>query len=208
MNERASRWILLAMLAFGTLALSACGRGEPPPETYILGHDVPAVRINQSQLDSPIVELRPVRIPDYLDNKDIVVRRDGGHIIASPDARWGERLSLGVTRAVSASLAARLPRLAVITTPALEKSRWRVLIDIDAFGVQSSGQCVLAGRWSVWTGSEDKKLRDEKFSMSQPIGKGSDAEVVAVMTSLVDQLAASMAPAFEVGVAPRRTAVR
>ena len=31
MNERASRWMLLAMLAFGTLALSACGRGEPPP---------------------------------------------------------------------------------------------------------------------------------------------------------------------------------
>ena len=208
MNERASRWMLFRMLAFGGAALSACGRGEPPPETYILGRDAPAGRINQSQLDSPIVELRPVRIPDYLDNKDIVVRRDGGHIIVSPDARWGERLSLGVTRAVSASLAARLPRLAVITTPALEKSRWRVLIDIDAFGVQSSGQCVLTGRWSVWTGGEDKKLRDEKFSMSQPIGKGSDAEVVAVMTSLIDQLAASMPPAFEVGVAPRRTATR
>jgi cholesterol transport system auxiliary component len=207
MNELASRWMLFAMLAFGTPALSACSR-EPPPETYILGRDVPAGRINLSQLNSPIVELRPVRIPDYLDNKDIVVRYVGGQIMVSRDARWGERLSRGVTRAVSASLAARLPRLAVMTTPALEKSRWRVLIDIDAFSVQSTEQCVLAGRWSVWTGGEEKKLRDEKFSMSQPIGKGSDAEIVAVMTNLVDQLAASMAPAFEGGVAPRRTAVR
>ena len=113
MNERASRWILFAMLAFGIPALSACGRGEPPPETYVLGRDVPAGRINQSQLDTPIVELMPVRIPDY-----------------------------------------------------------------------------------------------QKFSLSQPIGKGSDAEIVAAMTSLVDQLAASMAPAFEVGVEPRRTASR
>jgi uncharacterized protein len=190
------------MLAFGTSALSACGRGEPPPETYILGRDVPAGGIIRSQLDSPIIELRPVRIPDYLDNKDIVVRRAEGQIIVSPAARWGERLSLGVTRAVAASLAARLPRLAVITTPALEKSRWRVLIDIDAFGVQSAGQCVLVGRWSVWTGGEEKKLRDERFSMSQPVGKGSDAEIVAAMTSLVDQLAASMASVFEVGVEP------
>jgi len=58
---------------------------------------------------------------------------------------------------------------------------------------------VLAGRWSVWTGGEEKKLRDEKFSMSQPFGKGGDAEVVASMTSLLDQLAASIAPVFEVG---------
>jgi uncharacterized lipoprotein YmbA len=207
MNELASRWALLAMLALGAPALSACG-GEPSPETYILGRDVPVGRLKQSQIDSPIVELRPVRIPGYLDNKDIVVRRAGGHLMVSKDARWGERLSLGVTRAVSTSLSARLPRLAVMTTPGLERSRWRVLIDIDAFGVQSAGQCVLAGRWSVWTGSDDKKLRDERFSLSQPVGKGSDADIVSVMTSLVDQLVASMAPAFEVGVAPRRTAFR
>jgi uncharacterized lipoprotein YmbA len=208
MNERASHWMLFAMLALGTPALSACGRGAPPPETYVLGRDVPAGRINLSQLDSPIVELSPVRIPDYLDNKDIVVSRAGGQIVTSRDARWGERLSVGVTRVVATSLAARLPRLAVTTMPALEGSRWRVLIDIDAYGVQSAGQCVLAGRWSVWTGGEEKKLREEKFSMSQPIGKGSDAEIVAVMTGLVEQLAASMAPAFQVGVEPRRTAAR
>lgn len=207
MNAPGSRWMLFAMLAFGTAALSACGR-EPPPETYVLGRDVSTGQRNLSQMDVPIVELRPVRIPDYLDNKDIVVRHAGGQIKVSPDARWGERLSLGVTRAVSASLAARLPRFDVITTPAQERSRWRVLIDIDAFGVQSAGQCVLSGRWSVWTGAEEKKLRDERFSMSQPVGKGSDADIVAVMTSLVDQLTASMTPAFQVSIEPRRTVSR
>jgi len=30
--------------------------------------------------------------------------------------------------------------------------------------------------------------------MSQPIGKGTDAEIVAAMTSLVDQLTASISP--------------
>ena len=199
MNEFVSRWVLFTVLSFGTSALSACGRGGPPPETYVLGSDVPVSRSNLSQGDSPIVELQPVRIPDYLDNKDIVVRHAGGQIMVSPDARWGERLSLGVTRAVSASLAVRLPRLAVTITPAQEKARWRVLIDIDSFGVQSAGQCVLAGRWSIWTGGEEKKLRDEKFSLSQPAGKGSEAEIVAAMTSLLDRLAASMAPVFEVG---------
>src|SRR5580692_7400207 len=111
MSKRISRWLLVAML----VALSACGGGAPPPETYVLGHDAPVGRNNLSQAEGPIVELKPVRIPDYLDNKDIVVRRTGGQIIVSTTARWGERLSLGVTRAVSASLSARLPRLAVMT---------------------------------------------------------------------------------------------
>jgi hypothetical protein len=205
MNKPASRWMLIAMLAFATPVLSACGGGKPPSETYVLGRDTSVEQFSQTQFDSPVVELRPVRIPDYLDNKDIVVARTGGQITVSPNARWGERLSVGVTRAVAASLAARLPRLVVMPTPGPERSRWRVLIDIDTFGVQSAGQCVLVGRWSVWTGGEERKLRDEKFSLDQPIGKGSDAEIVAAMTTLVDQLAARVASAFEGGAAPRRT---
>jgi hypothetical protein len=208
MNILSSRWISLATLVIAIPALSACGWGDRPPEVYVLGDGVPAGQHQSSQLNSPIVEVKPVRIPDYLDNKDIVVRHAGGQIVASTDARWGERLSLGVTRAVAASLAPWVPRLAVTTTPPLEIPRWRVLIDIYVFDVQSAGQCVLAGRWSVWTGNGEKKLRDEKFSMSAPIGKGTDPEVVASMTRLVDRLAANIAPALEAGSEPGRIASR
>jgi uncharacterized lipoprotein YmbA len=98
-----------------------------------------------------------------------------------------------------------LPRLAVISAP-LASAHWRVLIDIDTFEMQSAGQCVLVGRWSIWTGNGDKKLRDETFSMSAPVDKGTDAEIVAAMTQLADRLAGEVATTFVDGVEPRRVA--
>jgi hypothetical protein len=43
------------------------------------------------QLNGPIIEVRPIRIPDYLDTKDVVTFKASGHIVASRNARWGER---------------------------------------------------------------------------------------------------------------------
>jgi hypothetical protein len=184
MSMRSALQIPVVMLAVAMPALSGCGSGEPAPQVYVLGNGASTGQGDLSQLNSPVVEVRPVRIPDYLDNKDIVVRHAGGLIVTSRNARWGERLSLGVTRAVTNSLAARLPRLAVMSTPP-ETARWRFLIDIDAFDMQSAGRCVLVGRWSVWAESGEKQLRDERFAMSAPIDKATDAEIVAAMTQLV-----------------------
>ncbi len=195
----------LVALAVVIPALSGCGSGEPAPRTYVLGHATPIEQDHSSQLNSPAVEVRPIRIPDYLDNKDIVARDASGQIVASRSARWGERLSVGVTRSVSASLEARLPRLAVVSTP-LETARWRLMIDIDAFEMLSAGRCVLAGRWSIWDGRGDKRLRDERFSMSIPVDPRTDAEIVAAMTQLVDRLAADVAATFADDLEPRRVA--
>ena len=208
MNRLSQRVISLRMLIVAILSLSSCGWNDRPLEIYVLGDGAPAGQGQLSELNSPIVEVKPIRLPDYLDNKDIVVRHAGGQILVSPDARWGERLSLGVTRAITASLAASLPRLAVVNVAAPEVPRWRVLVDIDAFDVQSDAHCILTGRWSVWTGDGEKKLSEEKFSMSASIGKGTDPEIVAAMTQLVDQLAATMIPTVAGGAEPRRVTSR
>jgi uncharacterized lipoprotein YmbA len=203
MSIRPESRIPVVALAIVISVLSGCGSSEPARAIYVLGRGVSIEQNELSQLNSPVVEFRPVRIPDYLDNKDIVARQAGGQIVASRSARWGERLSVGVTRAATTSLAARLPRLAVVSTPS-EIARWRVMIDIDAFEMQSAAQCVLAGRWSIWTGNGEKKLHDQKFSMNVPVDKGTDAEIVAAMNQLVDRLTADVAASLLDGVEPRR----
>jgi uncharacterized lipoprotein YmbA len=192
------------MLAVVMPALAGCGASEPAPEVYVLGHGGSIGQSDLSQLNRPVVDVMPVRIPDYLDNKDIVARQPNGQIVASRRARWGERLSVGLTRAVTTSLAARSPGLAVVNTP-MEAARWRVAIDIVALEIQS-GQCVLAGRWTVWSGSGERKLRDRKFSMSSRVDDGTDAATVATMTMLVDRLAADVSASFVDGTEPSRVA--
>ena len=189
--------VFLSGLVLEILALSACGSSGPPPKLYVLGDTAQVGTGDVSQLSFPVVELKSVRIPDYLDTTEIFLRQAGGHIVASQSARWGERLSVGVTRAIAISLDTRLPDVAVTTSPSLEEPRWQILIDIDAFETQAEGQCVLAGRWSIWEGRGREKLNEERISLATQVGKGSDAEVVAAMTRQVDDLAGKIALALE-----------
>jgi len=69
-----------------------------------------------SQTGLPVVELKRVQLPDYLDTTDILERR-GNQLVPSSTGRWGERLSAGFSRALTGSLAARLPRMIVTATP-------------------------------------------------------------------------------------------
>jgi len=190
-----NRWAAGATLAL--LALSACSAAGPPPRIYVLGDAPPARSVSVSQLAEPVVEVKPVLVPDYLDTTDILTRRAGGQMMASRTARWGERLSIGVQRAVAQSLAARLPLLAVVTPPPLE-SPWRqVLIDIDAFAAQSDGTCILAGRWSIRESRGGKLLDEDKISIVGPVGKATDADVVGAMTQQLDDLAERIASALQ-----------
>src|SRR5258708_17893482 len=188
---RTGLWLL------GAAAVSACGTGGPTPELYILGDAARPAAGAVSQLNDPVVELKRVRVPDYLDTTDIVTRHPDGRIVARPSARWGERLSVSVTRAAAASLEARLPHLAVTTAPPVEAPRWQLLIDIDTFEIQAGGQSVLTARWTLLEGRRGERLREEKVSLATPVDQTSDRAVVAAMNQQVDQLVDRIAPALE-----------
>lgn len=198
----------LASLWVAIVSISACSWSGPPPTTYVLGDTATTGFGAVSQVAAPVVELKPVRVPDFLDTTDVFTLRDGGQIVASQGARWGERLSVGVTRAVATSLAEQLPQVVVTTSPPLESPRWQVFIDIDTFEVQPGGQSVLVGRWRIWQSRGEKKLADERISLGLPVGKGTDAEVVAAMTQQVNQLAGRIALALESNVERHRLSNR
>jgi hypothetical protein len=75
--------------------------------------------------------------------------------------RWGERLSLGITRALAASLTARLPDFVVTTTAPVNAPRRRLLVDVTSFEARADGQVVLATRWTI-TGSGPHPLLSEQ----------------------------------------------
>jgi len=192
-------WPGHALAAIGLaviLLLSACGDGPPSRHVYILGGADPTNPAVVSELGVPSVEVMPVRVPDYLDTSEMLTLRGGNRLEASRTAKWGDRLSVGVTRALAVSLAVRLPNLDVATQPP-SPAQWQVFTNVDRFGVGPDGRCMMAGQWSVWDRSLDRTMAVERFFLASPVRSDDSAQLVAVMSAEVNRLAALIAKEFE-----------
>jgi uncharacterized lipoprotein YmbA len=146
-----------------------------------------------SETGRPIVELKTVTVPDYLDTLDIQLRDGQNALTISKTGRWGERLSVGVTRALEDDLTKRLPGIVIARSVPSGQPARALLITVDAFDIMPDGRCVLAARWSVLGIDRHGIAASERASIVTmvPISSGSmkDADVVAAMAAAVDQLA-------------------
>jgi len=161
----------------------------------VLGAIPAATATTIPQTTLPIVEVNRVQLPDYLDTTDILERR-GNQLVPSSTSRWGERLSVGMARALIASLASRLPHRVVTATPVGRPAR-QILVDVAAFEAISDHQVVLVARWTILDGATRQVLTAEQASLIEAIeGKGDDA-LVAAMSRAVDDLAGRVAAGIE-----------
>ena len=92
-----------------TVCPLGCGLSGPPPAEYIIGTAPTPASVTTPLTGRPIIEVKPVQLADYLDTRDLLVR-SGNQVVASRSGRWGERLSVGMTRALATSLAVNNPR--------------------------------------------------------------------------------------------------
>jgi uncharacterized lipoprotein YmbA len=92
--------------------------------------------------------VRRVLVPDYLDTTDILLRDGRNEIKVDTTGRWGERLSKGLTQALAADLAVRLPRDSVVLDASGIAPR-QLLINVEAMDVWPDGHCVIAADWSI-----------------------------------------------------------
>jgi uncharacterized lipoprotein YmbA len=148
----------------------------------------------------PHIELKTVTAPDYLDTTDIVRRTASNEVIDSATGRWGERLSLGVTRALAADLARKLPNIVIESRGAYEPSR-RLLVDVQRFEIGEDGHCTLAARWRVTSADGKVSSASEQGTFTETMNSTTDAAAALAMTSAIDQLASQIAVTL-------RTAVR
>lgn len=161
---RAFRAAVSAIFAAAMGGMAGCSLSGPPPAEYILGAMPVATANTLPQTEFPVVEVKRVLLPNYLDTTDILERR-GNQLVPSSTGRWGERLSVGVTRALTASLAARLPRMLVTEAPAIRHPTWQIFVDIAAFEPRSDQQVVLVARWTIADGASGRVLIAERASM-------------------------------------------
>jgi len=194
-----------AKLARGFVQLGAAwlvGAGcasNPTPHLYLLGRPAESWSAPASPSGAPRVQVCPILVPDYLDTTELVLRRGTHELKVSSGARWGERLSVGLTAALAADLAARLPEDWVTLDPSAEKAARRVIVTVTAFDVWPDGHCVLAAGWTVRAGNGATALGEGRGTFAIPAA-GADpvgnAAIVAAMAQAAGRLADSVALAL------------
>jgi uncharacterized lipoprotein YmbA len=158
----------------------------------VLGEAPPATSGPVKVSGLPIIELKMAQVPDYLDSTDIVRRVSANQVVPSPSGRWGERLSVGITRDLAATLSRRLPELTLETRGGYEPSR-RLIVSVARFEISPDGRCVLGATWRLTTadGKAPAPLNEGEFV--EIAGSGTDAAAAAAMSRAVEALAAQIA---------------
>lgn len=129
------------------LFVAACS-GSPQMDSIALGTARPATAASPSASSTPVLEVSRVMLPHWLDTTDIVVGTAGGVIEVSRDARWAERLSVGVTRVLAGELRERFVVVTVYQAPAPIQPEYRLVTQIDQLGCYQN-VCALEARWTL-----------------------------------------------------------
>jgi uncharacterized lipoprotein YmbA len=182
--------------------LGASGCATTPPSVYVLNKANLESRPIESQARSPVIQLAPVLIPDYLDTADIQWRLGEHELHSSSTGHWSERLSAGIAEALRSDLAGRLPMDDITLRRSGKSTESILLVTIDTFDCSSDGHCVLSANWTVVPPGHGVAAGTpvEHAVLSTPAGAASlarDPAIVAGMSQSIDELAGRIATTLD-----------
>ena len=163
--------------------------GGPPTRIYLLGHPPSPAADVSAQSMRAVVRLMPVSVPDYLDTEDILLRSGQNEVKVSPTGRWAERLSVGLTRALNAALAGRLPSADIVANRPIVPPAKQIVVDVESFEIGVDGRCLLVGLWTIASGDAGRVLHSDHFTFVEQPADTSDAAIASAMTRAIDRLA-------------------
>jgi uncharacterized lipoprotein YmbA len=183
----------ISCLSLG-MCLAWIGCWSPTVTYYSLQPSAEAARFTGSAL-GPVVEVRRVRFPTYLNNPQMVTRLDR-EMRVDESNRWVEDLGTNFQRTFAQDLAARLGSSAVFVSGNSDRLPSKVVqLDVVRFDVNQRGLANLTVNYTV---SDTKRFEDSTSVVTvleEPIeGKGYNARVAA-LSVLVDRLSDEVARA-------------
>jgi uncharacterized lipoprotein YmbA len=135
------------------------------------------------------VGLGQVKVPPYLFDTSLAIRKGTNEIAYLPSALWAERLDNGLQRVLAANLLALLP------TEQVRLSAWRseevsaeVYVSIQQFEVDTGGHGVLVAWWRVLSPGGEKTLKAGEIHLARA-GPPPDVDPSGAVATLSELLA-------------------
>lgn len=189
----------LFTLALFVAILTGCA-SSPSSKFYQLtpGQNKTSVAREASPDQSLIIIIGPVRIPDYLDQPQIVTRFGKNELKLSEFDRWAGSLESDVSRVLAEDLSSVMPAdsfSVVRWTPYLESqlpASYRVEVLVDRFEGTPGNSVLLKAQWGVFAANRSLLLKRESLIREQINGSSYDA-LVAAMSSALERLSMDIA---------------
>jgi uncharacterized lipoprotein YmbA len=190
---------------FITFAAGACLTGcsflKPAHDTsrrYVLT-SLPSVEPRTAAPAASGVGLGQVKLPAYLLDSSLAVRKGTNEIDYLRAALWAERLDTGIQRVLAANLASMLDSNQV------RLSAWRseevgaeLYVAVEQFDVDSTGRAVLVARWRILSpgGENTLKTGATRLARQGPSPDASTSGAVATLSELVAELSRQLVQAL------------
>jgi uncharacterized lipoprotein YmbA len=198
------------LFAFGIgMSLTGClGFLKPSPSSarYFVLTPLPATDRPATASGTLALGVGQVKLPAYLFNTSLAVRKGTNEIVYSPWALWAERLDSGIQRVLAANLATFLH------TDHVRLSAWRseevsaeVYVAIEQFEVGADGQGVLVARWRILSAGGESMLRAGEIHCKRqgPPPDQDPSGAVAMLSRLMGDLTCELAQAVREASASR-----
>ena len=177
------------------LSLAACGSLLPKPNPnssriFVLFSPIEAAERQDLDPSGQIsLGVGPVRLPGYLDRREIVMRVAQNRFDLSENDRWAEPLDENLTHVLAQNLSILLgsDRIIAYPWPIDQKPHYRVEIQVLRFESDSAGEAQLSARWAVIddTGKETPNLKASRLTRRAK-EKSTDGSVAALSETVAD----------------------
>jgi uncharacterized lipoprotein YmbA len=154
-----------------------------------------------------LLGLGPVKLPDYLDRKEVVTRYGPNRVELSNVDRWAEPLNADFTRVLAQDLSADLGTQRITFYPWYNTTHvdFQVKVDVYRFESDADGKIDLAAHWQVLDGTGKLLVvRDSTYSeTAKPGDAGDDA---AAMSRALGRLSQEIASVIQASPLPTNPA--
>ena len=194
MHRTTTPWLLLPLLLAGCGIL--LGPSNDRSRIFVLTPIESAAAPASGNTLS--VSVKPVRLPEYLDGKEIVTRVAGNELRQDSLERWAEPLEDGFTRALGQNLATLLETDRVATTVwyGKELPTYSVGVEVERFEPSTDGTATLVARWAVRSGSGDRVITVRESRHVHNIAGASTTAAVDALSACLADLSRDIAAAI------------
>ena len=190
--------IMRTLVAVYTMVLLT-GCGSSPPVRYYTLEPLDTNYVTDPE-GSPVLGVGPMRVPDYLDRNQIVVRGANAELIVYDFDRWAEPLDEALHRILATNVDTFIDDVIVIAYPynALMAYDYRVVGRIDRFDASAGGDAVFAVHWAISDRDGDPVTQPRRSRYTAQVSNVDDPGSIArALSQCLGQCSKDIAKEFE-----------
>jgi uncharacterized lipoprotein YmbA len=184
-------WGLMCLAVLGTGCVSVGGQSAASRYYVLVSASQESTAAPEDTAAGPVIGIRPVEIPKYLDRPQIVTHASDSEVRVGEFVRWAEPLDVAIQCTLAENLAVFVPTDRVVTFP------WRSTLDVDyeidlrvlEFSLGPGGNVALVARWTVLDNALGRNIPITLSRFERPAGAVTgEADYDAVVDAMSEAL--------------------